>query len=50
MQYNKWDKDGSICVQDLLLEVHPEVEPELELEPELENLNARQSVTWEAKR
>ena len=32
MQYNKWEADGSICVQDSL----SEVEPDLELEPELE--------------
>ena len=37
MQYNKWDKDGSICVQDSLLEVHPEVEPELQLQLQLED-------------
>ena len=33
MQYNTWEADGSICVQDSLSEVEPDLELELELEP-----------------
>ena len=45
MQYNKWEADGSICVQDSLSEVEPdlELEPELELELELELEDAHDS-------
>ena len=45
MQYNKWEADGSICVQDSLSEVEPDLELELELEDAHDSRVVRESLS-----